>query len=297
MLTKYIVLGLHGFIGSQLISCLQGPNCAAIGVDIRSNYPANLELQEFVGGDSRSVVVINCATPNENRIHSELDFYELPENLIDNLFEFMNHFKIKKLIHVSTIQVLGAFIRGEVSFDSTHKIENKYASVHYAIENRITSKSTENRIATKILRLTNVYGSRAVDLEKRRTLVPNCFTFELALRQSLTLNSSGRQKRNFVSIEELASYIQHHVGVGFGEHEFDLCSSNLYLTIREMAELCLGVYGQYTGTVGQFYVLSDEPKNTNEFVLRCRYPEVVASDAISRNSLKMAILELLSRDL
>ena len=90
-----------------------------------------------------------------------------------------------------------------------------------------------------ILYPSNVFGTPLNNNIDRKTLVPMCFLEEIFQKNSLTINSHGKQRRNFVSAkliaERIATLISRKERVG------ELICSELNLSIREIANITIDI--------------------------------------------------------
>lgn len=268
---NFILSGANGFIGSQLVDKLIREGCNVVCLNLFLQSSIIDTLKTIRANPGAEWILINCSSPNEIRIMNEAILGVDSLSPIYTLLEFMKVARLSHLIHFSTIQVYGTNLVGEVYFDGPICIETQYAKVHYDIENYIKMKFSEAGIKSVILRLSNVYGSRAKYLEKRNTLVPNCFVLGLLNKSTLTLLSSGKQTKNFLPISQLSRKIIEVSQQGFDDSYVDICASDYYISILDTAEICLAQYSKVLGKTGTLEITSDMPLEATKFKLIPKY--------------------------
>lgn len=121
-----------------------------------------------------------------------------------NCLDFCIKNGIKKVIYFSTFQVYGTN-RGFVNEATDLHCANDYAMTHRFAEEYVEMYRRNFGLEYIILRPTNVYGACLHKDIDRWSLVPNCFCKEAIERQTITLLSSGRQLRDFISLEDLTN--------------------------------------------------------------------------------------------
>jgi UDP-glucose 4-epimerase len=293
---NFILSGANGFIGSQLVDKLnrEGFNVVSLNLFLQSSVN---DAFEAVSADPGSTwILINCSSPNEIRIKNETALGIDSLSPVYALLEFMKVARLSRLIHFSTIQVFGTELSGELYFDSPVNIETQYAKIHYEIEKYISEEFSKIGIISVILRLSNVYGAHAKNFEKRISLVPNCFVHELLNNSSITLLSSGKQIRNFLSISELVNRIIDISRQGFKVSYTDICASDLYMSILNSAEICLAQYSKVLGKIGTLEITSEIPLETTLFKLIPKYPNLVVNSLTPIEEFEVTVRDLFKNE-
>jgi UDP-glucose 4-epimerase len=184
-----------------------------------------------------------------------------------NILEFCAIQRIDKIVYFSTFHVYG-FDEGCISEDTPLKPKDDYAITHMFAEEYVKLYSRKIDLKYAIVRPTNVFGkflSRNID---RWTLVPNCFIKEIFEKQTITLMSSGKQKRDYISLGDLylgLKMICDRIEVAPNE-TYNLSSGAVY-SIREIAEMVRVLYMKRTGKCAEQVILSTLPKKTEDLVV------------------------------
>lgn len=215
-----LVTGSSGFIGSSIVRYLLKANYI-VKPTVRSN---NSNLEDELGvkvfdfdlaGDIEKNsslfaginTLIHCATPNDIRSRDIDGGLPLAVSGTFRLVEEAVRNGVKRIIYLSTFQVYGTEVSGHVDESKPVFCETPYALNHYLGEEVCKLASVRHGIDVVALRPSNVYGIPCVSTIRRSSLVPMCFIRDLVDQGSIELRSSGRQTRNFISTDEISSYI------------------------------------------------------------------------------------------
>lgn len=269
-----LVTGGLGYIGSRLVSDLvrlrhattvaarESPNlrgAAAEGRTVRV-WDVRESYDEIVNEPYDAVIHLAAANDVDSRD---------PQVAMDvnvrgtrNVVEFCTKWSVPWIIYVSTFQVYGTW-EGTVDDASEAAPIGDYALTHWLAEECIRSHARRGGLAYTILRPTNVYGAPVHRHIDRWSLVPNCFCREAFETASITLRSSGRQQRDFVSLPALSVRIG---GVlerpSAHRNQTYVVGSGESTTVREVADLVAERYERRFGRSCSLKILSDEPKST-----------------------------------
>jgi UDP-glucose 4-epimerase len=121
-----------------------------------------------------------------------------------NVLELAKRSGTPHVVFFSTLQVYGAELTGVISESSSPDPVNDYGLNHVYGELACRLESRRSNLRTTVMRPANVYGcpvSRTVD---RWSLVPTCFVREALAEGTITIRSSGRQRRDFVSLRQVS---------------------------------------------------------------------------------------------
>jgi UDP-glucose 4-epimerase len=237
-------------------------------------------------------ILVNCSSPNEVRIRSEAVLGIDSLQPIYKLIHFMTSARLTRLIHFSTIQVFGTDLKGELSMESPIQIETQYAKVHFEIEGYIDREFKNAGIKSIVLRLSNVFGANPENFNKRVSLVPNCFVDELLSSSKITLLSSGKQLRNFLSITQIVSEVIYISGNGFRKTYVDICASDFYITILNAAKICARQYSNAIDRIGTLEITSEHPVETSGFKLVSQYSNPVGISINSEKEFELVVSAL-----
>ncbi|MCG6552545.1 MAG: SDR family oxidoreductase [Candidatus Magnetominusculus sp. LBB02] len=156
---------------------------------------------------------------------------------------------VRKFIYFSTIHVYGENIDRPIITEQTPiRPYHPYATTHAAAEGFVDQFRRYNGMTTAILRLSNAYGAPADRGVNRWSLVFNDLCRQAVTTGELTLKSSGRQYRDFISIRDVARAVEHliyELNGQWGDGLYNL-GGECPMTILEAAGHVARVYeGQY----------------------------------------------------
>jgi UDP-glucose 4-epimerase len=211
-----LISGGFGYIGSYMVDNFQKRGWK-VGVISRSipDYLRNLAVGVKVHiADITKPIKFNLENEYElfiglagaNDIDSS-DFYSALINTslgMRNSLDFCLKNKIKKIIYFSTFHVYGAQ-GGFIDESSPLNCKNDYAMTHMFAEEYVKMFQRNYGLDYLILRPVNIYGAPLNRNIDRWSLVPNCFCKEAFEKQSITLMTSGKQIREFISLEDLVN--------------------------------------------------------------------------------------------
>ena len=213
MSCRVLITGCSGFIGSRLAlrANLSGFEVFASTRNADNALALELGMPILEFDVLRAApqipqvdVIIHCATANDILSRDFNAGVNLSVCGTRNVLESAVSKKIKRVIFLSTLQVYGTELEGEISEDSPICCETGYALNHNFGEELCRMYTRTHNLDTTVLRPANVYGIPDVHTARRFTLVPMCFVKEAVEFGTLTLRSSGLQRRNFVSTDEVA---------------------------------------------------------------------------------------------
>jgi UDP-glucose 4-epimerase len=276
---KFIITGANGFVGSYLSNYLLKNGHEVIGISrkifpkIREKltgaqlFELDILSSEFEKLNISADVVIHLAASNDILSKNLSKGIELSTVGTVNALNFAINNKIPKFIFYSTLQVFGTELSGKYDNESKIKPENDYAMNHVFGEQYAEMYSRKFGINVAVVRPSNIYGRFLTTEIDRWTLVPGCFIKEALESDTITLLSSGRQFRNFISLEEL-SYSTEKIAMNMQKsYENISLSSHQYYTILEIAELTHRILKEKFGKQVDLIVKSDKPLFSNPFEL------------------------------
>lgn len=301
---KVLITGASGFIGSHLVrrfseaghtvvpavrqlsESLQQETAPSRLVKFDVLEPADMD-QDF-GAE----VVIHSATANDILSRDFRAGLDLSVAGTRNVLEYAVRHKIRRVLFFSTLQVYGTELSGRIDESSSVRCQTAYGLNHYFGEECCRMYANNHHLDIALLRPSNVYGVPSVSSVDRSTLVPMCFVLEAVQKESLTLRSTGLQRRNFVSTDEVADYCLHLVGMPFeGCQIYNLCSP-WTTSIREVADMTAEVYEELFGRQLPINILSDQPAVGQQFAVTSRLP-----DSCLRGTDSVATMRRVIRDL
>ena len=176
---------------------------------------------------------------------------------------------IKKTVYYSTFQVYG-YVEGDMSEKSPLLPTNDYGITHQFAEQYFEMYQRTKGIDYIVIRPTNIFGTPMFKSTDRWSLVPSCFCKEALEKREINLLSSGLQKRDFISVKDLALATEKLVS-DFSSHKNKVVniSSGVNYTIVEIAKLVADVYKEKFLDECKVQIHSELPINENVFYL-CR---------------------------
>jgi len=274
---RFLITGANGFIGSYLSKYLLDKGHEIIATS-RKFIPQIKEVlngaefieknildPEFADLKVNADAVIHLAASNDIVSKDRAKGIELSSIGTVNALNLCVNNKIDKFIFFSTLQVYGTELSGTYSEDSPVKPENDYSINHLFGEMYAEMYSRKHDLKIIVARPSNIYGRVLSADINRWTLVPGCFCKEALEKGTITLLSSGNQKRNFISLE-LLSEMTLETAQNMNK-SFDILNyvSNDYYSIREVAEMTKNVFRTKFNMEIELVIKSDMPKEKNNF--------------------------------
>jgi nucleoside-diphosphate-sugar epimerase len=247
-LKTILITGCSGFIGGYIAKNLAQLGFNVLGTARKRNNDLNKELGIDVREldvlkniqfqyDSTIDTIIHCATAND--IYSK-DFrtgIDLSLHGTKNILDFAIEKSVRNVMFFSTLQVYGTELNGHISSNTPINCETNYALNHWFGEELCKLYGKKYKINIFLIRPSNVYGIPASSSVQRASLVPTCFINEAIESGRIMLRSSGKQKRNFISLQEVSDACAHLLTINLaGTCVVNLGSQFLY-SIKEIASL------------------------------------------------------------
>ena len=174
--------------------------------------------------------------------------------------------KVDRFIYLSTIHVYGSPLTGRITEDSPTKASHPYATSHQAGEDAVLTESKKGNIKGIVVRLSNAFGPPVYNDVNCWTLLVNDLCKQAVNQQQLVLNSSGKQKRDFVSLANVCSAIIHLTECdldGVDSHLFNI-GGNWAPSILEMSKKFAQRYAKLTGVLLEIKKYKDDKFSFSE---------------------------------
>lgn len=302
-----IVTGATGLIGSQLVKTLHaaGVRVTATARDPQADVEAEigvplsrldvLEPCTAALEDAGADCLIHCATANDIVSKDPPRGFELSVTGTWNVLTLAIRAGISRVIYFSTFQVYGTELSGLVDETTAPRCETPYGLNHWFGEEVCRMISHRHGIAIAVVRPANVYGAPAARSVRRETLVPACFVRDALTNGEIRLQSSGRQRRNFVSTREVADACRHLLDDFPPDFRiYNICSA-FSASVREIADLTADVHQSRFGTPLPVRVLSEIPHAATSFEVRSRLQSLWSPAEVSRECMRREINLLYDR--
>lgn len=116
---------------------------------------------------------------------------------------------VRRFLYVSTAHVYGSPLIGSITEKNNLNALHPYATSHRAGEDVVRAAHNNNQIEGVVIRLTNAYGTPVHRDVNCWTLLVNDLCRQAVQSQRMVLRSSGRQRRDFVTVTDACRAILH----------------------------------------------------------------------------------------
>lgn len=116
---------------------------------------------------------------------------------------------VKRFIYVSTAHVYGSPLIGDITEETCAFPSHPYATSHRAAEDVVLASQRAKEIEGIVLRLSNSFGAPARPDAPCWDLLFNDLCRQAVIKKSITLRSSGFQRRDFIPINDVCRAIVH----------------------------------------------------------------------------------------
>lgn len=146
---------------------------------------------------------------------------------------------VRRFIYFSTAHVYGAPLAGHIDERVLARPVHPYAISHRVAEDFVLAAHDQRKIEGVVLRLSNGFGAPIAPEVNRWTLIANDLCRQAASTGKLVLKSSGLQRRDFVTLEDVARCVEHVIalpGAQLQDGLFNL-GGECVLSMFELAEV------------------------------------------------------------
>ena len=295
---KVLISGASGYIGTQLVRTLIADGIK-IGAITRSN---SLQIP-YLESDNIEIYSADITKPINIILKDNFDVFihlaaandidsQNPETAIiatalgtKYCLEFCKKNNIKKFIYFSTFQVLGK-VDGYIDEKTLPEPKNDYGITHLFAEEYVKMYQATSNMEYIIIRPTNIYGAPIGKDIDRWSLVPGCFCKEAFEDNTITLNSSGMQKRDFLDLKDLneLTKLLLYKFEEFKNKTIHASSNNNY-TIIEIAEIVRQVFNKKFNKECKLIVKSNDPIESNSYEINRDLVKSVGHQFSDRDSI------------
>ena len=296
---KIYITGVSGFIGSSIAKLLLSKDYKVIGITRKLSPAVKKELDidviESNLNDISSLeldtahTLIHCATANDILSKDVIAGFSLSVVGTVKILEASKRAGIQNVIFFSTAQVYGTELNGYFDEFSQINCETPYAMNHYLGEELCKFYSQKNYLNITILRPSNVYGVPEISTVNRKTLVPMCFVGDAINHGLITLHSSGRQKRNFISTDELTQIVYKTIENFPKGYFIKNCGSNLTVSMLDIIKIVSKKYQIHYNKKLKIISESNKPEFSNNFDYNSKLIEYQNSEKESLDLLENVI--------
>jgi dTDP-glucose 4,6-dehydratase len=257
-MTKYLITGGLGFIGSNFVELLLKQNkdrVSLVRVLDKVTYAANPHLIKTFSRDSRfeffkadicsrvdstSAVegidtVVNFAAEShvDRSIQNSTDFVNTNILGVQNLLEISLQFGISRFIQISTDEVYGSLRQGSATEDYRLEPNSPYAASKAAADLLVRSFFVTHGLPVLITRSCNNYGLH----QYPEKLIPLAIS-NLAQQRSVPLYGDGRNIREWLHVEDNCSAILKLAEEGKNGEVYNLGSGDDLENLDLVAAIC-----------------------------------------------------------
>ena len=278
---RVLITGASGFIGSRLAI-----RAAQAGHDVIATARHNSSALEAALGRTVQVLdvlaagtamrsfeadaIFHCATANDVLSRDFTAGLDLSVNGTRNVLEMAVKNGIRNVIFFSTLQVYGAELEGIITEATQPRCESPYGLNHLLGEEVCRYYANKHGLNTALIRAANVYGVPDARSVERSTLVPMCFVKTALQGRGIVLQSSGKQRRNFVSTDEIADVCLHLLEDFPQGAQIINAGSNWLASIHEIAQMVAATHRHRTDDHVGIEIRSSQPECENQFRLESR---------------------------
>jgi len=156
---------------------------------------------------------------------------------------------VRRFIYFSTAHVYGAPLAGDISECTLPRPVHPYAITHKVAEDFVLAAHDQGKIEGVVLRLSNGFGAPIEPEVNRWTLIANDLCRQAVTTGKLVLKSSGLQRRDFVTLADVARCVEHFItlpGDRLQDGLFNLggeCVLSMFELATIVAQRCKAVLG------------------------------------------------------
>lgn len=144
---------------------------------------------------------------------------------------------VKRFLYFSTAHIYGSPLAGQIDESTIPRCKHPYATSHRAAEDVVLA--ARDKLSTIVLRLSNAFGRPTHAAVNSWMLLINDLCRQAITQGSLTLRTSGLQKRDFVTLHDVGRIVNHMLSLSetkIGNGIFNV-GSGKSMQIIEMAKI------------------------------------------------------------
>jgi len=279
MKKKILITGGMGFVGGRVAQLLAKRSDFELKLGSRSEQisPSWLPSTKVIGMNWQSTkslistcedidIIVHLAGMNAADCRSDpVAAFDVNVLNTARLIEAAKITNVKRVIYFSTAHVYSSNLTGSIDESSLTKNLDPYATSHRAAEDVVLVAAGDS-ISSVVLRLSNGFGKPTTPHVNSWELLVNDLCRQAITLRSMTLRSTGLQKRDFITLHDVARVVEHMIDLPkdkVGDGLFNVGSGKSSRVI-DMVELiqkrCMRVMG-YTPEI----ILQQPTKNEQSF--------------------------------
>ncbi|ATV59900.1 NAD-dependent epimerase/dehydratase family protein [Fusobacterium pseudoperiodonticum] len=237
-----LITGVNGFLGREISKYLFDKKYNIIGISLENNYLGDEKIRYIKADISKNNfleileenllnnidVIVHCAALINYEEHN-LDLIKVNCEGFFNIVELAKKYHCKKIIYISSIQVIGKI--KDIPIKETHEKEplTLYHSTKLFGENYLNNISSIQKV---IFRITSPIGKNMPKNKIMRVFV------EKSLRnEDIVLLGKGKRVQNYIDVFDIARAIECAIEADNPNGVYNIASPKSISNI-ELAELC-----------------------------------------------------------
>ena len=259
---KILITGSSGYLGGRLSKYLSHSyklrTASRKFKRFDKNDNGNIEKYEIDWTSLKSIeksldgidIVIHLAGLNaKNCEQNPLKAEDVNVHNTKKLVELSIKKGIKKFIYLSTAHVYSNPLEGVITENSDTLGDHPYATTHLAAEKLILSHHANGVLNAVIVRLSNAFGYPIFEDTNCWMLVVNDLCKQLVLNNKMIIRSNGKQRRNFISMDDTLRAINHFIDLDKQDNPIFNLGSLWNPTIKEVAKIIAKRYESITSQI------------------------------------------------
>jgi UDP-glucose 4-epimerase len=156
---------------------------------------------------------------------------------------------VRRFIYFSTAHVYGAPLVGNIDERTLPRPVHPYAISHKVAEDFVLAQHDQGKIEGVVFRLSNGFGAPINPDVNRWTLIANDLCRQAVTGRKLVLKSSGLQRRDFVTLDDVARCVERFIDLPKAQLQdglFNLggdCVLSMYEMATVIARRCEAILG------------------------------------------------------